>query len=128
MTNKIIGETRCVCCGIEVPVDDPRVPADVAEYIRKLRKEAQPILAVTELKRLTGMSLGDAKYWADHCGEPIGRAVQTGPCPFCGKELRTDTAKQCRHCKRDWHDENNLLLLGTNQLWSTEDTILADLP
>jgi hypothetical protein len=26
------------------------------------------------------------------------------PCPFCGKFLRTGLAKQCRFCKRDWHD------------------------
>lgn len=24
-------------------------------------------------------------------------------CPFCGKELRTTSAKQCSHCHADWH-------------------------
>jgi hypothetical protein len=24
-------------------------------------------------------------------------------CPQCGKLARTPTAKQCRHCKHDWH-------------------------
>ena len=29
----------------------------------------------------------------------------TAPCPFCGQPLRTAKAKQCRHCKRQWHDK-----------------------
>jgi hypothetical protein len=27
------------------------------------------------------------------------------PCPFCGEPLRTARAKQCRHCKKSWHEE-----------------------
>jgi hypothetical protein len=30
-------------------------------------------------------------------------------CPFCGEQLRTPTAKQCRHCRRDWHDLDNII-------------------
>lgn len=26
-----------------------------------------------------------------------------GPCPHCGRPLRTPTARQCRHCGADWH-------------------------
>ena len=32
-----------------------------------------------------------------------------GPCPFCGKLLRSGSAKQCFECGKDWHepkDEN----------------------
>jgi hypothetical protein len=27
----------------------------------------------------------------------------TVPCPHCGMPLRTPRAKQCRHCRRQWH-------------------------
>ena len=30
------------------------------------------------------------------------------PCPYCGGLLRTALAKQCRHCKMDWHDPDNV--------------------
>lgn len=32
----------------------------------------------------------------------------TADCPYCGKELRTPKAKQCRFCKMDWHDPENV--------------------
>jgi hypothetical protein len=105
--------SHCVCCGFELPVVDERVPPEVAELVRSLRRQAKPIEAVKELRRLTELSLSEAKFWADHSGEPIGRAIVTGPCPFCGKELRTADAKQCRHCLKDWHDPNELRLLKT---------------
>ena len=32
----------------------------------------------------------------------------TAPCPYCGQPLRTPSAKQCRFCRRDWHDPDNV--------------------
>lgn len=114
MSNEV--KTHCVCCGLAVPVIDDRIPLEIAEHIRSLRRHAKPIEAVKELSRLTGLSLSEAKFWTDHLGEPVGRANVTGPCPFCGKELRTAAAKQCRHCLRDWHNENELRQLNPESM------------
>ena len=41
-------------------------------------------------------------------GPPIFSPPEPGPCPYCGQPLRTSIAKQCRFCKRDWHDAMNV--------------------
>ena len=30
---------------------------------------------------------------------------ETISCPYCGAKLRTRSARQCRECKREWHDQ-----------------------
>jgi hypothetical protein len=41
-------------------------------------------------------------------GQEKGR--MTGPpCPYCGGQLRTAKAKQCRECGMDWHDPANVV-------------------
>lgn len=97
-----------------MPVFDPRVPDQVAERIKDIVKSGYTITAIKELRLATGLGLRDAKYWVDHCGTAPGRAVVTGPCPYCGEQLRTTEALQCRHCKRDWHDAESIqFLTGT---------------
>jgi hypothetical protein len=48
--------------------------------------------------------------------EPTIRApvpdAKAAPCPFCAEALRTPMAKQCRFCKMDWHDPNNVYRRG----------------
>jgi len=105
---------RCTCCGIPLPVDNIKIPAELELHVRQLIREGKPVSAVKELASSLHISLGDAKFWVDHSGELIGRGMQTGPCPYCGKELRTDIAKQCRHCLLDWHDPSKLKRLSSN--------------
>jgi hypothetical protein len=78
------------------------------------------LTAINQLKGLANISRSDAKYWVDHCGETVGKGLITGPCKFCGVELRTSDAMQCRHCKRDWHDPDNILILGTSNRFIEE--------
>lgn len=50
------------------------------------------------------------------------------PCPYCGKQLRTPLAKQCRHCRRDWHDPAQLKFLGGGPKSAALDAPVAVIP
>jgi hypothetical protein len=39
---------------------------------------------------------------------PAESIDETASCPYCGEELRTPKAKQCRFCMMDWHDPDNV--------------------
>ncbi len=73
-----------------------------------------PIQAIKELRYLTNCTLSEGKMWVDNKREEIFEErtkiwhESLPPCPYCGEKLRTHKAKQCRHCLRDWHDENEL--------------------
>jgi len=41
-----------------------------------------------------------------------GSLYEATPCPYCGATLRTQKAKQCRKCNRNWHDPENVIRLG----------------
>jgi hypothetical protein len=66
-----------------------------------------PIRAIKELRDLTQCSIGEGKFLVNNLREENYRE-NLPPCPFCGEKLRTPSARQCRFCLHDWHDENNL--------------------
>ncbi len=76
------------------------------EYRVKRISHSHPSLAIQELKYFTGCSESFAKIWVSHKGKP--EVIYNYPCPYCGQQLRTSEAKQCRFCGRDWHDESEL--------------------
>ena len=39
---------------------------------------------------------------------PLFKPIEPGPCPYCGEPLRSSKARQCRFCKMDWHDSQNI--------------------
>jgi hypothetical protein len=91
------------------------------EHILQLISEGKTITAIQELKAITSWPLKESKDWVDGAGIPLvvqrqlaSPAVNSRevPCPYCGLSLRTPRAKQCRHCRRDWHDPENLRWLG----------------
>ena len=92
----------CECCN--KPVIKIELPQIDEERIREQIRCGQVISAIKDVRQITGLSLAEAKFWVDHSGELIGRGVQAGVCPHCGGDLRTDMAKHCRFCLRDWHD------------------------
>lgn len=51
---------------------------------------------------------GDDERDLAEAPEPIPGLIVPAGCPYCGQALRTVKAKQCRFCKRDWHDPENV--------------------
>jgi hypothetical protein len=90
--------------------------ADLSEQderrVQELIRSGRQIMAVSELRAATGCPLMWAKLWVTHGGRPQPLEGETPPCPYCGEPLRTSLAKQCRFCRRDWHDPENVVMLG----------------
>jgi hypothetical protein len=93
----------CPKCGVRVPQFVDLNQADLSR-LRNLVIDHQPVLAVKELRSITGCSLPWAKIWVQHEGQA---REETRPCPYCAKPLRTPAAQQCRFCLMDWHDPEN---------------------
>ena len=100
----------CHACGLRIPRFADLTDAQLAR-IHSLIPDSK-IMAVRELIEATGCQLPWANLWVVHAGRPGCATEPPAPCPYCGEPLRTPRAKQCRHCKRDWHDLNNLKRLG----------------
>jgi hypothetical protein len=101
----------CHECGNHIPIFEDLSEAD-ERRIRECISENGRMMAMRELQLATGCSLIWAKLWAEHEGAPKP-AKDPSPCPYCGMPLRTSLSKQCRFCLKDWHDESNVILLGS---------------
>jgi len=99
----------CPRCKSHIP-EFTNLTTEDAEAIRQLVRSGRLLEPMQELRRLTGCSLLWAKIWTLHPDGPDTLEDKKAPCPFCGKPLRTERSKQCRHCKRDWHDSKMTFL------------------
>ena len=97
------GGELCHHCGPRIPVLAELGNAS-QRRIRALIREKRPIMAIQELRALTGCSLLWAKLWVQHAGRP--RALRPGPpCPFCAESLENSRAQRCRQCGHDWQGD-----------------------
>lgn len=71
-----------------------------------LCRAGRTIEAIGNLRLSTGCNLGEAKAWMTAHPLLSGPDIQNPnvPCPYCGRLLRTDQARQCFECGMDWHD------------------------
>ena len=102
----------CHECGARIPVFEELSEED-ERRVRQCIREGRRLMAIEELKQATGCSLRWAKLWVYHNGRP-NPAKEPTPCQYCGMPLRTSLAKQCRFCRKDWHDEANVVSLGAS--------------
>jgi DNA-directed RNA polymerase subunit RPC12/RpoP len=94
----------CHHCGLRIPGFAELNNAS-QRRVRALIREDRPIMAIQELRALTGCSLPWARLWVHHAGRP--RALRPGPpCPFCGESLENSRAQRCRHCGHDWQGDS----------------------
>ena len=112
------GET-CPHCNIRIPQFADISERDMAR-VRELMRQDRTPMAIQELRAATKAPLAFAHLWVAHRGLPLPpEGADPTPCPYCGKTLRTALARQCRHCKRDWHDPDNVTHLGDSAQTST---------
>jgi hypothetical protein len=86
---------------------------EVETILRAQLSNGKRIEVINTLRQQVGFPLSWTKIWVLHPNgpEPAPPAPPATPYPYCGKPLRTAQAKQCRFCRRDWHDPNNLRFL-----------------
>jgi hypothetical protein len=103
---------HCPHCDMRIPQFADIADADLAR-VRQLMREERTMAAIQELVAATNAPLAFAHLWVSHRGRPMPPdGFDPTPCPHCGKPVRTALAKQCRHCKRDWHDPDAVRRLG----------------
>jgi hypothetical protein len=101
----------CPHCDLRIPQFAELSEAD-ERRVRELIRQYRWIMAIMELRTATGCPLHWAQLWVEHAGRPRVDWEKPAPCPYCGLPLRSQLAKQCRHCRRDWHDPRCLRWLG----------------
>jgi hypothetical protein len=98
----------CEKCETHIP-SFADLSAAQEESLRQLAAQS-PLNAIKQLSQMTGCNLRWAKIWVSHPSGPQTKHGKDGPpCPYCGKPLRTDQAKQCIFCGMDWHDPRNII-------------------
>lgn len=90
-----------------------RLPIRVETEVIDLINSGDPAAAMLKMAEETGLPMEDCQIWVKH------HICSPGPlpmipvrCPYCGRMLMTDKAKQCLVCGMDWHDPNNVVRHG----------------
>lgn len=94
----------CQKCGSIVPVFTD-LTDEAVRSLRELIANGRMLETMRIIQKVTECPLGRAKLWVNHPygGSPLSQPP-TPPCPSCGSQLRTPTARQCPKCFHSWHE------------------------
>jgi hypothetical protein len=89
-------------------IGDPRwanINEDVRTEILGLIAKGMNIGANKRFREVSGLDLARSKAAVEDIivTTEFSPCAEGGPCPRCGKALRTNLAQQCFHCGADWH-------------------------
>ena len=95
----------CQKCSTIIPAFEDLSEMDI-ESLRTLIVEGHMTEAMRTIQEHTGCPLRWAKIWVLHPygGNAVSQQL-TPPCPYCGSQLRTPSARQCPSCYRSWREE-----------------------
>jgi hypothetical protein len=92
-----------------ISFDDP-IPPHLESELLALIAEGRTVSAIKLLRTATNASLSECIKWVEERIrrlDGIQRRSNGPPCPYCGKALRTDKARQCFECGVDWHKSSS---------------------
>lgn len=92
---------------------DP-LPSDLEAEVRALIAQGTVIDAIKWLRQTSGcgLAVANARVSDILATTDLVQPRMSVPCPYCGKPLRTNEAKQCFKCGADWHNPDNLVRRG----------------
>lgn len=102
---------KCFKCNTLIP-QFKNFDSEQLERWKNILKTKGHIEADEFLISVTGCNQRWAKIWRLHPNGPRAKSEYEAKfnaktaCPYCGKPLRPERAKQCPHCFKSWHDEN----------------------
>ena len=88
-------------CYIAVIVDATKIQMD--QKLKELIRDQGAIAAIKYYRLSKGCNLRAAMEYIDSLKPLPPNSKSKTPCPYCGVLLRTDLAKQCFECGKDWH-------------------------
>ena len=85
------------------------ISPELETALQALISQRRTVEAVKKFREATSAPLGECKEWVENRMGSVQRRWKGRPCPYCQRPLRTNEARQCFECAKDWHDLTNLI-------------------
>lgn len=93
--------TLVLVCYVSVIVEADEYNMD--QKLKEIARDQGTIAAIKCYRLMKGCKLKEAMEYIDNLKPLPPNSKSKTPCPYCGRLLRTDLAKQCFECGKDWH-------------------------